>query len=123
MARRQPDPVKEQAWRERLEQQQQSGLSVRAFCSQHNLTVPSFYAWRRTLRQRAGAAANPSSADGPPSPGPAAGQPFFVPLRLAPTATTALELLLPGGLLLRVPTGFDADTLRRLLALLRETPC
>jgi hypothetical protein len=33
---------------------------------------------------------------------------------------SALELLLAGGRVLRVPAGFDAATLRRLLALLEE---
>jgi transposase-like protein len=123
MAKRQPDLLKEQLWRERLEQHQQSGLSVRDFCTRHNLALPSFYAWRRTLRQRA-LAANATGADSQASAAPATGgQPLFVPLRLAQTAQAQLELLLPGGLLLRVPTGFDTDTCRRLLALLRETPC
>jgi len=31
---------------------QRSGLSVRAFCEQQDLSQPSFYAWRRTLAER-----------------------------------------------------------------------
>ena len=31
---------------------QQSRLSVRGFCRRHRLSEPSFYCWRRTLRQR-----------------------------------------------------------------------
>ena len=50
------DPRKEQHWRQLIERWQHSGLSVRAFCQRHRLAVPSFYAWRRTLRQRDGRA-------------------------------------------------------------------
>ena len=49
------EPRKEQQWRHWLRLWQQSGLSVRAFCARHGLTQPSFYAWRRTLQQRAAA--------------------------------------------------------------------
>ena len=45
-----------------------------------------------------------------------------MPLRLAASAC-ALELVLPDGLAVRLPPGFDEDSLRRLLALLRGTPC
>lgn len=126
MAKRRPDPAKEQHWRGLIQQQQQSGLSVRVFCAQHNLAVPSFYAWRRTLTQRdlhadvTDAAASPSPAA---AGDPAASLPLFVPLRLAHGSAPALEVILPDGLLVRVPAGFDSDTLRRLLALVREASC
>jgi hypothetical protein len=45
------DPHKEQHWRQLIERWQRSGLSARAFRQRHHLAVPSFYAWRRRLRQ------------------------------------------------------------------------
>jgi hypothetical protein len=87
-----------------------SGLSVRGFCEEHGLAVPSFYAWRRTLARR-------DSAVG------------FVPVQVIPEPeprTTAarlpssLELVLGAGRVLRVAPGFDGPTLKRLLALLEE---
>lgn len=105
------DPHKERFWRRMLRQWQRSGLSVRDFCLQHGLSLHSFYAWRRTLAQR----------DTAPSP--------FLPVQLLPEPNplltpeptpTALELLLPDGRRLRIGPGFDAPTLRRLLAVLQE---
>ena len=100
----------EQFWRAMLRRWHSSGLSVRGFCEEHGLAVPSFYAWRRTLAQR-------DSAVG------------FVPVQVIPEPeprTTAarlpssLELVLGAGRVLRVAPGFDGPTLKRLLALLEE---
>jgi hypothetical protein len=89
---------------------QRSGLSVRAFCERHDLSQPSFYAWRRTLAERDEQAI------------------AFVPLEvlaepfpLAPESeATGLELVLTGERVLRIGPAFDEPTLRRLLAVLQE---
>jgi transposase-like protein len=47
------DPVKESYRKKQLEQWQNSGLSVRAFCKEHGIVETSFYAWRRELIIRA----------------------------------------------------------------------
>src|SRR5262249_20863693 len=102
------DPRKEQFWRRLLRLWQRSGLSVRAFCEQHDLSQPSFYAWRRTLAQRDAQAIT------------------FVPVEVLPeplppeSQAAGLELVLAGGRLLRIGPAFDEPTLRRLLALLEE---
>ena len=104
---------KEQFWRTIVQQWRASGLSARAFCARRRLSEPSFYAWRRTLQQRDTA------------------QVRFVPVQIvsqqtAPTAddtsaaANALELVLDGGRRLRIGSGFDGPTLKRLLALLEE---
>jgi hypothetical protein len=48
----------------------------------------------------------------------------FVPVRVtpAPTRSIPLELVLASGRVVRVPCGFDADTLRQLLAVLHNLP-
>ena len=105
------DPNKEQFWRRMLRQWQRSGLSVRAFCEQHGLSQPSFYAWRRTLADRDAQAVHFVPVEVVPEPTPG----------LTPDpATAGLELLLSGGRVLRIGPGFDGPTLRRLLALLEE---
>jgi hypothetical protein len=43
---------REQHWQRVLTRWQHSGLSVRAYCQQHQLSVPSFYWWRRKLQRR-----------------------------------------------------------------------
>jgi hypothetical protein len=91
----------ERRWRERLAQFARSGLSVRAFCARHQLSEPSFYAWRRELAQR-------------DERRPAA--PLFVPVTVVPGA--AIEVSLPGGVTVRVPAGADAALAVRLVAAL-----
>ena len=117
--RKQRDPRKERFWRRTLQQWQRSGLSIRAFCRLHDLPEANFYAWRRTLDERDRQQPNDEA-------------PRFVPLQVLPeveseaTASTTgrrasgLELLLGNGRVLRIHADFDADTLRRLLALLEE---
>jgi hypothetical protein len=104
------DLRKEQQWREWIHRWQKSGLSVRAFCTRHGLAVPSFYAWRREIRQRDDAIVS------------------FVPLHVVPDVqanpASRFEVVLAGGRTLRVAPGFDAATLRQLLAVLEEVrPC
>ena len=100
------DEQKEQQWRRRFGEWQASGLSVRAFCERRGLSAPSFYAWRRELARRD------------------AQEPAFVPVRVVAddALTVTLELVLAGGRKVRVPAGFDAATLQRLLAVLEEQP-
>ena len=122
---RQLDLGKQQLWLGRIERWQRSQLTVRDFCTRHQLSEPSFYSWRRLLTERgllspAGAATAEPNADSGPT-----ATPLFVTATLADSAAPPqpLELLLPDGLTVRVAAGFDATTLRQLLALLREQPC
>jgi hypothetical protein len=98
------DEEKEGRWRRRIDQWRASGLSVRAFCARHGLATASFYHWRRVLERRAAAA------------------PAFVPVQVVADAVlaqaSALEVALVDGRVVRVAPGFDAATLRRLLAVL-----
>jgi hypothetical protein len=104
------DARKEQRWRRWIRQWQRSGLSVQAFCSQHDLIPSNFYFWRREIVQRDAAAST------------------FVPVQVVgddeppPASTSTLEIVLAGGRSLRVAPGFDPVTLRQLLAVLEEVP-
>jgi hypothetical protein len=42
----------EARWRDILERQAGSGMSVRGFCAAEGISEPSFYAWRKRLRTR-----------------------------------------------------------------------
>jgi hypothetical protein len=102
------DLRKQQQWQRWIQQWQCSGLTVRAFCARHQLAEAGFYAWRRKLRQRQRPVAS------------------FVPVRVLanpePATEHVLEVVLAGGRRLRVSPGFDAVTLRHLLAVLEEAP-
>lgn len=89
-------------WSELVGKQQQSGLSVSAFCREHGFSDQTFYNWRKRL---AGSE----------------------PVRFALVAADAtaverlpIELLLVSGDRLRISPGIDAATLRTVLKVLRE---
>jgi transposase-like protein len=114
------DRSKEQFWRQQVRQWRRSGLTVRDFCIEHGLSEPSFYAWRRTLAER------DRQAGGRPRPQPCSGPaalPAFVPVRVLPEPAAPLEVVLGPGRVVRVAPGFDATTLRQLLAVLEEPAC
>jgi hypothetical protein len=103
------DEQKEQQWRRWIGEWRASGLRVRAFCERSGLALPTFYAWRRTLERRAREKA------------------AFVPVQVVadavPDRASALEVVLSDGRTVRVAPGFDAATLRQLLAVLEGRPC
>ena len=98
-------------WQLAIEEQKSSGLSVRAFCLREGLSEASFYSWRRRLSEGESAAPRESSVA------------FVEVMRSVPTPVwqtdvamrVALEVLLPGGLVVRVPEGFDGVTLRQVV--------
>jgi transposase-like protein len=80
----------------------------RQYCRRHGLAEPSFYHWRRELRQRNIRPAASSS-------------PTFVALTVVPEAT--VEVRCPSGHVVTLPAA-DAATLRMLFAALPpEAPC
>jgi hypothetical protein len=103
------DKQKERQWMHWIAEWRASGLSVRAFCGHRGLATPSFYHWRRVLERRAAEKA------------------AFVPVQVVadpvPAQTSALEVVLTDGRTVRVAPGFDAATLRQLLAVLEGRPC
>jgi hypothetical protein len=118
------DPRKQQEWLQHLRRWQSSRLSVRDHCERFGLSQASFYAWKRTLRQRGLLVDTAASAAATPRAN-AAKAPRFVPITVAGLNARAerIELVLPDGSAVRVPAGFDAPTLRQVLAVLRERPC
>lgn len=37
-------------WQQLIEEQPQSGLTIKDYCAQHNFTFSGFYQWRKKLR-------------------------------------------------------------------------
>src|SRR5260370_3373163 len=44
--------AKSEYWRQRIAEQERSGMSVQRFCEEQGLTEPSFYLWRKRLRKQ-----------------------------------------------------------------------
>ena len=120
------DLGKERFWRRQLKQWRRSGLTIREYCAEHGLSEPSLYSWRRVIaaRDQERSAVRAGRARREPGDGRVKEAPAFVPVHVvAPLAAPALEIVLHPGRVVRVPSGFDAATLRQLLAVLEEPSC
>jgi hypothetical protein len=107
------DPAdREQFWRDTVAAFSTSGVSVRAFCLARGLPEKRFYTWRRTL------GLSPTTRPATPSDAPARG---FIPVRVV--ADTYAEVVLSGGVTLRVPLTADPAHVARLAAALRGAAC
>jgi hypothetical protein len=110
-----PRAAARQAWIERLARFSASGLRPAEFCAAEGVSLPSFYSWKRRLNTRG---RSPDTARDPDTrPGPR-----LLPVCPAPAAA-AVELVLPGGTVLRVPPGCDLGFLRCLVEALGDAPC
>jgi hypothetical protein len=96
-------------------EQRESGLSQRAFYEQQDLALSTFQWWRRRLKSEGPAASRPEAA-------PAAKAAGFVEVRLTEPAPgppnecgNCLEVSFPSGVHLRVPPGWDGQTLLEVL--------
>jgi hypothetical protein len=103
---------RDQFWRDTITAWKQSGQSVRAFCAARGVAEATFFARRREL------------ADHGQFPRPAATparSPSFAAVRVIPGPM--IEIVLPGGLLVRVPVGADPASVAHLVAALGGKPC
>lgn len=117
------DHHKELFWRRLIRQRSHSRLTIRDFCAQHGVSEPSFYAWRRIIGRRDQLSRSRRGGNGG---GRTGAPPTFVPVQVVPavpTSASTLELVLGRGRVVRVPPGFDAATLRQLLAVLEGPSC
>lgn len=97
-------------WREVIRDQAASGLSIAAFCRERGVSPASFFDWRRKLAA--------GSGDEVPAD-------KFLAIELPPPAMTqsCLEVALPNGLRVLVPSRFNAEALRALLDVLGVRSC
>jgi transposase-like protein len=110
MPTRRPDPTRERLWRKRLAEWKASGLNVREFCQQEGVTPTAFAHWRKEIAARDARRTE-------------AAEPLFVPVDITPTPAAALDVVLRGGRMVRVPPGFDPVHLRAVMAALEEPSC
>lgn len=88
----------------------ESGLSQAAFCRERGVQVGTFAWWKRQLRRAQGDGAKPRKQS-------ARSAKRFVEVRLARTCSMpAYEVVLARGRSIRVSSGFDPQTLSRLIA-------
>jgi len=103
-----------QLWVQRLAHFSASGQRPAEFWAAEGVSLPSFYSGRRRLNTEARSPDTEPSADTPPGP-------RLLPVPLASVA--AVELVWPGGAVLRSPPGCDLAFVRALVEALGDAPC
>jgi len=107
---------KEQFWRLVLEEHSLSGLSAREFCRRESISEPSFYSWRRKIRERDGEGHLdreflPVDVIGPDKSSGFSSEDS----RLG----SSLEIVTASGLMVRVDESCSADLIQRVLVAMR----
>jgi transposase-like protein len=109
------DPNLDRVWRQRIQRQSASGLSIAAFCRREGLSARLFYAWRKRLEAR--------SLSTPAEP------PLFVaiqsdsaPQHADPILGRGVEMELPHEVRLRFDTPPEPEWLGRVVAALAGRP-
>jgi hypothetical protein len=94
-------------WRDLIDRWKASGQSVSAFCTTHCVSQATFYSWRKRLATR-------PRCTTPPAPA-------FAAVQVVPDPTA--EVVLPTGLIVRVPAAMDPAVVARLVAALGGAAC
>ncbi len=108
-----------QSWRDVIRRQEQSGLSVAAFCREQQVPPASFFAWRRKLAE---VDQNANAALGRDADASQEVRAQLVPIAISPVLPSSanFELVGPDGYWVVVPTPFDIESLREILRVLKE---
>ena len=113
---------KEDKYRELIHLQEDSGLSIKEFCSNQNIARASFYYWRKKIRAQnhkngfIPLLVKPTSAIAP-SDNLSKSCPEYLQLNQADANGTAVELAYPNGVVLRLKAGVTISDLRTLINL------
>jgi hypothetical protein len=100
---RKPEPF----WCDLIDRWKATGQSVAAFCTTHHVSQATFYSWRKRLAARTRRATQPA--------------PAFAPVRVIPDPTA--EVVLPNGLVVRVPAATDPAVVAGLVNALGRAAC
>lgn len=126
------DPELDRVWRGRVREQARGKLSVRDFCELHELPESAFYYWRREIARRDAtsrirvtrARETIQHSRFLPVAMAADDQDSAVPSEsLRKSAAAFLELVHPGGVIVRVPAVCDAAMLAMVLDVLERRSC
>lgn len=132
------DLKKQAYWEAVVQRWQASGKSVREYCRIEGLQEYSLYFWRRELVRRGrglvASAPEPAAAElAPAARSTQQDRPLrrsscsFLPVRVVEGAGAesprAVEIVLTRGCTVRVPSGFDRQTLLDVLAVLEARAC
>lgn len=121
MANHRRSVEKEAYWRGQFDQQAVSGLSVRRWCQDNGVSEPTFYVWRRKLRNRDHEGDLAERGD-PDDLSKAVVSPGFVAVDVVASGSGSTgheakrEIDVAGGVVIRLREDASAETLERVLA-------
>lgn len=107
------NPERARNWRALIDAWHQSGQTIHAFCRDRQLTRSNFDRWRRIL------ARDPHESSRGEESSPTAAT--FVPLRVV--AEPMAEVVLPSGIVVRLPLGAAPEAITRLIAAVGAASC
>jgi hypothetical protein len=135
---------RERVWRERIEWQQWSGLTVAECCEAAGVSVASFYRWKKLLTEPQPAAAHQRTPRkckaAPPASGLKKSSSQFVSIALRDPATnsgaskdaaldaapghrSSMRIELPNGVVIHVADGLDGQRLGDVIIAAGQIPC
>ncbi len=92
--------TRRESWLQRMERFAQSNLTVKNFCAQENISVPSFYQWKKKLAPTKATESRVAA---------------FLPVQLDPLLRTlsglTIQVNLPGGAQVQVPQGLGSEAM------------
>ena len=106
---------KERHWQRLVDRQAKSGLTIQAFCSRESISQPSFYAWRKKLRERRHEGTQRPKSSRRRNEAVKTGK--FIPLAIGNSPGT-LEIVHPRGYRVRVSGAVDHQALQQVLEVL-----
>jgi len=89
-------------WKQRLESQKASGLSVAVYCLQEGVSLSSYFRWQQRLRHGVPTSLIEDEADRQQAESEDVGAATFLPISLK---ASPVEIELPNGGIVRLPLG------------------
>ena len=106
--RRGPDAAKLELWRRRMREFERGAYTVAAFCRRVGVSAATFYGWRRKVASCGTGQVSHGTHEVPPL--------SFLPVQVTGQSRSVIEVVLPGGTRVLVPSG-DREGLRLVLEL------
>ena len=113
------DLAKAEYWQQVIDQQGQSGLSIKAFCAQQNISAPSFYQWKSKLQARNQPRASSHNGDAGIS---------LLPVQVIAIGDSgktdiarSLQIMTPSGYCIRLDSQLSVEQLSNLLSMIESS--
>ena len=122
---------REEYWRGVFAEQRASGLSHSEFCRQKTISMNAYFWWKRELPRREAGRREVRPARRHREGRKISITPSLIPVRIrepeegtsAVSRSQAFEVVFRSGRVLRIPSGFHAEDLRRLISVLESETC